>query len=214
MLIMMAYFREVKKDPTILQKNLLYSQAVNAQVVSLDFNLPSGLTIGNTYTVDWLIRDMIENSDNGAETLLITNVDRPTLNQVYIDLGIPSPDVTTSTYTLSTDQYVDFLRILYNATYISERYSEESLSIMSQSTYRDGLSAGVPAGTVVAQKYGERVDGAGNAVQAVELHDCGIVYAPNHTYALCVMTKGADLDKLTSVIKDISGMVYHYVISQ
>lgn len=83
---------------------------------------------------------------------------------------------------------------------------------MAQSTYKDGLSVGVPDGAVVAQKYGERLDTEGSKVQAVELHDCGVIYAKN-PYSICIMTKGDDLGKLTSAIKDISGIVYGYVSS-
>lgn len=213
-LIMMAYFREAERNAAVLQAPLAYSQSIADQSNNLAFNLPSQLTVGQTYTVEQLIEAMIENSDNGAETLLINNVNRDTLNRAYTDLGIPSPDTVTGDYTLSTSQYADFLRILYNATYLNEQYSEQALSIMSSSTYQDGISAGVPAGTTVAQKYGSRVDASGNAIQAYELHDCGIVYTPSHPYALCIMTKGKDPNKLPDVLKNISSIVYQYVTAQ
>ncbi len=215
-LIMMAYFREAQRgDPAILAKPLTYTAATDQETNSLPFRLPTQLKVGASYAVEDLLHAMIADSDNGAETLLIDNVDRPTLNQVYVDLGIPSPDIASSTYAISPDQYMDFLRILYNATYLSDAYSEEALAIMSQSTYRDGISAGVPADITVAQKYGERVDtSADGAIQAVELHNCGVVYPDNHPYALCIMTKGADVNKLTTILKDISALVYQYVTSQ
>jgi len=207
---MMAYFREAELNPPILNSTLLYNNAVNQQVNSLAFDLPTNLKVGTYYPINQLMQSMIANSDNGAETLLIDNVDHTILDQAYIDLGIRSPDTVTGDYTLSPAQYINFLRILYNATYLSERYSEISLSLMSQSTYHDGISAGVPQGTEVAQKYGERVDASSTTIQAIELHDCGIVYAPNDPYALCIMTKGNDLTKLTSILKGISSLVYNY----
>jgi len=213
-IIMMAYFQEAELDPAILQKQLVYSSATDQETNSLSYDLPTKLVVGSSYSVEDLIRAMIADSDNGAETLLIDNVNRAILNQVYTDLSIPSPDNASSTYTISSGQYMDFLRILYNSTYLTEKYSEEALAIMGQSTYRDGISAGVPSSTTVAQKYGERVDAEGDAVQAVELHDCGIVYPQGTTYAICIMTKGSDIGKLTSIVKNISSLVYNYETGQ
>jgi beta-lactamase class A len=213
-LIMMAYFRQAELDQTILEKNFSYSKDIAQQSAALNFSAPSNLTIGQSYPVKALMEDMIANSDNGAETLLINNVDRTILNNAYTDLNIPNPDSVSGDYTISARQYAAFLRILYNATYLSEDYSEQALSIMAKSTYRDGISAGVPANIVVAQKYGERVQGQGNDIQAVELHDCGVVYATGHPYTLCVMTKGQDIQKLTEIIKDISGLVYKNIVAK
>ncbi len=210
-LIMMAYFRLQQINPSTLEQTFLYSKEINNQVNSIQFVLPTQLTVGQSYTIGELIKDMIADSDNGAETLLISNVDHTLLDNVYKDLSIPNPDQVSGDYTISPNQYMDFLRILYNSTYVSEQNSEQALSIMSQSTYKNGIVAGVPQGIAVAHKYGERIDATGSQVQAEELHDCGIIYAPNHPYALCIMTKGTDVAKLTSVLKDISGLVYNYV---
>jgi beta-lactamase class A len=210
-LIMMAYFREAELDSTILKKTFEYSEVVNQRSNSVIFSQPTELTIGKSYAVQELMQKMIANSDNGAEELLLDNVDNQVLNQAYIDLNIPSPDANPTDYTISPAQYSDFLRILYNSTYLTEYYSEQSLAIMAQSTYLDGLVAGVPSSVIVSQKYGERVNGTPGNIKAVELHNCGIVYAPNHPYELCIMTKGSDIDKLANSIKDISSLVYNYV---
>lgn len=208
-LIMMAYYREAELDPSVLQKTYLYSQTTSQEINSLQYALPTKLVIGQTYTVSQLLQAMIGDSDNGAETLLIDNVDRTTLNNAYQDLNIPNPDTTQGDYTISARQYAAFLRVLYNATYLSEAYSEQALSIMAKSTYKDGLAAGLPGNVPVAQKYGERVEGSDGNIQSVELHNCGIVYAPNHPYVICIMTKGKDINKLTGIIKDISSLVYN-----
>jgi hypothetical protein len=84
---------------------------------------------------------------------------------------------------------------------------------MAQSTYHDGIYAGVPNNIKVAQKYGERIDPdpSGKNIDSVELSNCGIVYAKS-PYVFCVMTKGQnDPKNLASIIKDISGLVYNYV---
>jgi hypothetical protein len=81
---------------------------------------------------------------------------------------------------------------------------------MSKSSFRSGIVAGVPDGTVVANKFGERfLDTPGtDTPDMFELHDCGIVYAPASSYILCVMTKGTDFKKLSKVISDVSRDVW------
>ena len=44
-----------------------------------------------------------------------------------------------------------------------------------------------------------------------ELHDCGIIYYPNHPYFLCVMTKGADFPVLAGVIREVSQTAWEEV---
>jgi hypothetical protein len=211
-LIMMAYFREAELDPSVFQKQLVYSSHTHDEVGSVQFSQPTSLVVGQSYSIETLVNTMIKDSDNGAEQLLLDNVDIKVLDQAYVDLGVPSPDSVPGDYTISTAQYAAFLRILYNSTYLIEKFSESALAIMTESTYKDGISAGVPKDIVVAQKYGERVDtDIGGAVVAVELHDCGIVYVPEHPYELCVMTKGRDEKKLASVIQGISSLVYKEV---
>jgi|SRR5579872_729050 len=209
-LIMMAYYREAELDPTILQKPLNYSKKVDSEVGSIPFHAPTNLTVGQDYKISDLMKSMIAESDNGAEQLLVDNVNNKILDQAYVDLGVPSPDTVKGDYTISAAQYGGFLRILYNSTYLTEQYSEQALEIMTLSTYKDGIVAGVPADVTVAHKYGERVDSTNSdgSPQIVELHDCGIVYTKNTSYELCVMTKGTDINKLTEAIKTISSMVY------
>jgi beta-lactamase class A len=212
-LIMMAYYRIAEPDPSILDKNLIYTKESNQEATSLAFSQPTNLAIGQSYNVEQLLENMIENSDNGAEELLLENIDTKILDQAYIDLGVKSPDSVSGEYTISTSQYAGFIRVLYNSTYLSEKYSERTLQTMSKSTYNDGIVAGVPKGTTVAHKYGERVDSSSSTVDGVELHDCGIVYASNSiTYELCVMTKGKDVSKLADAIKNISNIVYNHEV--
>jgi hypothetical protein len=80
---------------------------------------------------------------------------------------------------------------------------------MTRSTFKDGLVAGVPEGTIVAQKFGERSLETGQ-----QLHNCGIVYVPSQPYLLCVMTQGTNVASLRSVIRDISAITYRAVTNK
>ena len=49
---------------------------------------------------------------------------------------------------------------------------------------------------------------SGGGTPEHELHDCGIVYYPEHPYFLCVMTRGGDRPKLAAAIADVSKVAY------
>ena len=83
---------------------------------------------------------------------------------------------------------------------------------MTQTSFTEGLVAGVPSSTPVAHKFGIVSFFRGTTVTSRELHDCGIVYAPSHPYLLCVMTRGSSqLGSMEQTISDISNAVYQTV---
>ena len=214
-LIMMAYYRESQLKPSIMEQYLTYDAATNDAAHALEYALVSNMTIGKSYTIKALVENMIENSDNGAETLLISHANQKILNDIYHDLHIQVPTEVPD-FTISPRNYSAFIRILYNSTYLTEKNSEEALSILSNTTFKSGIVAGIPSGTIASQKYGERIDTdeSGN-ITALELHNCGIVYSPS-PYQICIMTKGyvdATEEELASIIKDISTVVYQYTNS-
>lgn len=157
-----------------------------------------------TYSVEQLIRLMLEDSDNGSLFLLGNQIGDQELAKIYSDFGIDAPDDSSQNYTMDVRTYASFFRVLYNGSYLSKDDSEHILSLLAQSTFPQGLEAGVPPGTAVAHKFGEFMQKSG----VDQLHDCGIIYKPKQPYLLCVMTHGTDLDQLAKVIAEISKIVY------
>jgi hypothetical protein len=47
-----------------------------------------------------------------------------------------------------------------------------------------------------------------NGREQKQLHDCGIVYFPNHPYIVCLMTRGYDWNVLEKTLKDISKIIF------
>jgi beta-lactamase class A len=158
------------------------------------------------YRVEELIEAMLIHSDNTAALLLadIIGIDR--MKDTYRSLGIAAPTVGME-YSTTVRTYASFFRILYNATYTGKESSEQILSVLSKSTFTDGLVAGVPKNIPISHKFGIRtIEGE----TAVELHDCGIVYVPAHPYLLCIMMRGNDFDRLAGAIKEVSQHVYNH----
>lgn len=207
--VMMALYAKEEKTPGVLSRWVRFEgrEDLNA----LQSIRPSvHLQPRRSYTVDELIRRMIVYSDNNAAALLLDLLEPGELGRLYADLGVHFDGALGDESFLSAASYASFLRILYNASYLTKPLSEKALALMAEARYKDGLPAGVPPGIPVAHKFGEwklheRTD------SPEQLHDCGIVYHPAGPYALIVMTRGRDFSTLDDVIAGVSRVVYDEV---
>lgn len=166
--------------------------------------------IGRTYSIGDLLTLMMTYSDNNSYFALLDYLQKISPNvdvekQTFVDLGVVDPqDVFQNT--ISVKAYGSIFTQLYNASYFNnEETSDDVLSLLTRTDWKDGINAGVPSSVTVAHKFGERQD-LDNGV--TQLHDCGIVYYPGNPYLLCIMTRGHDIKTLAGVISSISKMVY------
>ena len=193
-----------ESDPSILKKTI-----VNAKQTREEQNIVPQQTIvyNQTYTIEDLINRMIIYSDNTAYEILSESIDYKKFMDLFDYLGVDFSKALTDPLgnIISVKDYAAFYRILFNASYLNKEMSEKALKLLSQTTYKNGLVARLPSNLIVAHKFGERKY---LVTAEVQLHDCGIVYLPNHPYLICVMTRGKDFASLESVIQDISFVAY------
>ena len=205
--LLIAYLKMAEDDPGLLGKQIKYEREYNLipQNIAPE-KLPQ---LGNTYTIDQLLRFMIVYSDNISTELLADNIDLKLLSKVYSDLRLITPELGESENRISAKGYSAFFRVLYNATYLNAESSEKALKLLSESEFREGIVDGVPENITVAHKFAERkYESKVFLPETAQLHDGGIVYYPQRPYVICVLTKGRSLDILKRVIKDISQIVY------
>jgi beta-lactamase class A len=207
----MSYFKWSESDPSIM--NRVYTFKADNTLPSVEqFVKPSQvLENGKSYSVKELISRMLIYSDNYAQHVLVDNMNVDVFKKVYTDFGLQVPDAQNPDTLISVKIYAGFFRVLFNASYLSKDDSEMILKLLASSDYKDGLVAGVPGGTPVAHKFGER---GLMGTSARQLHDCGIVYYPGRPYLLCVMTRGTDYNALKDSIQNISSLVYSEVKNQ
>lgn len=201
--IMIAYFKKAEEDPGILQKTIKYG--MKNDTVPQNIVPGESVQLGDTHSIDDLIRYMIVYSDNIAMDILLENMDKNFLEKVRLDLRLPqiiSKDVDRE---ISPKQFATPLQVLYNASYLNKSSSEKALKLLTQTGFTDGIVAGVPPGTVAAHKFAERVYMPENIRQ---LLDCGIVYTKKGPYLICIMTSGWDFKELKSIIQTISRIAY------
>jgi beta-lactamase class A len=201
----LSLYRHAEKNPGFLASRIQFANTSYVDSNKNQYFKPAAQALpGNYYSVKELIQYMLEDSDNGALFLLGSQLDDQELQNAYSDLGIIVPDMPAPGYSMDVKTYASFFRVLFSAGYLSRDSSEELLSILAQSTFSQGLQAGVPKGTTVAHKFGEYTVNP----QHLQLHDCGIIYKPHNPYLLCIMTHGTDFDKLAGTIAHISKIVY------
>ncbi len=210
--VLIAYFKKAETDPAVLTKSYLYSGTTDEDALQ-NFKPTAGIQAGKRYTALELLHAMITQSDNNAAQLLLQHVDVDILDKTYEMLKFSPPTSPLAINFISPKTYSYFLRVLYNASYLTREFSEQALAMLSENNFAYGLRSGVPAEVKISDKFGERI--LQDQTPAVnELHDCGVVYYPEHPYVLCVMTRGAKLANLPAAIKDVSAAVYTSVDAQ
>lgn len=207
--VMIAWLKRAEKDPEILKRFVKYEEAKNP--VPEQYTKPAlTLTAGQSYSIDELLRYMMNYSDNKATSLLIKSLGENELNDVLDRMDVnyrPNEDGNI----ITIHGYSGFFRILYNAAYLNREMSEKALQLLSMQDFPSGIAAGVPKGIKVAAKFGEVVPEDRN--QDIQLHEFGIVYHPKNPYILGVMTQGRDFAGQSAIIQDISKMIYSSVDS-
>ena len=216
--LMISVLKQAETDPALLRKKVRFD---DREIAALPNPVTKALQFGRTYTVEELLEQMIVYSDNIATYLLDNVVDLDILRQTYRDLGLPNPYsrlssppvvVAASDYMISAYDYAAFFRILYNASYLSKQMSDKALRLLTKTDFKTGLIAGVPPHIKVAHKWGTHLSGPNNETK--QLHDCGIVYYPEHPYLLCIMTSGSSLEYLDDAIGAVSRAVYENIDKQ
>ena len=205
--LMIAYLKWAETNPGLLSRKMVFNMA--DATASQTYKPAMALEQGKAYTVDELLYRAIVYSDNNAYFLLFASIDPRVLHRVYTDLGLEVPKVRNRDDYMSVVEYASFFRMLYNASYLNKELSEKALQYLSEVDFKQGLVGGVPPGTVVAHKFGEKV--FGSSAEIKQLHDCGIVYYPGHPYLLCVMSRGDTFEYLDDTIRQISSLIYQEV---
>lgn len=200
--MLMYYLRESETNPDILNKTLTLSS--QGRMPSQTFK-SNQIEFDKPYKISDLLKYMAAYSDNRATTLLNMYCDVPKFKTVFSDLGLTQPDVTDTNFSMTVRDYSVFMRVLYNATYLNPKNSDLALTLLSESSFRDGIVSKLPADVMVARKFGETFKD-----QKRELHESGIIYCNNKPYMLIVMTKGYNPQQLAGFISNISDTIFHF----
>ncbi len=199
--IMMSYLRKEEDNPGFLDTKITFKNP-DPNIPKQTFNGKT-IELGKSYTIKDLLNYMIKESDNNATFLLLRYMDQPSFQRVFTDLGMDKPRLDNIQYTLNVMQFSRFIRVLFNSSYLNEKNSEYALELLSQCSYDKGLISKLPKNTLVSHKFGEYSDNT-----TLELSETGLIFLEERPYLLTVMTRGKEINQLSSVIAEISEAVY------
>jgi len=173
------------------------------------------------FAIEDLIKAMLEQSDNTAAVALFSvfrkiGIEDP-LPGVYEAMGWQSVEIDKMPsigeamtfpgyHKINLKTLSNMFAALYNATYLRAEDSNRILEYLDNSPFDDKIVAGVPLGVAVANKIGV-------ASNNNTFSDCGIVYASNRNYILCLGSIGTDEKTAAKFMKEVSEAVYDYVIN-
>jgi beta-lactamase class A len=195
-----AVMKRAEQNPNLLNQRILFTEADNLHVAQTLTD--ETLQAGKSYTAKELLERMLRHSDNHATFLLNKACGIDALRKTYSDFGITMP--RDANYQITIRQYVRFFKALFFATYLSQNDSEYVLSLLAQSSFKNGLENGSKqtSNIVIAHKFGER-DYNGT----FELHDVGIAYKNGSAFLIGVMAKGTNRADLEQFIGQVSATV-------
>lgn len=209
--ILIAYLKQAEGHPSLLTDTLSYSEPFDEEqnVSDAEAVLP-----GFSYPAEDVLRRMIVYSDNFAKELIKHRLRQLSpqsdiVASTYHDLGL-FPESADLDQFLTVKAYASVFRALYNASYLSREMSQRALGLLTQTTFQDGIAAGLPPDVILAHKFGvrENPDGSG------QLHDCGIVYQPDNPYLLCIMTRGGNMRTNAWAIGEVTRIVHGEVVER
>lgn len=202
--VMMVLLYQADTKPAILDEQITLQK-----VYPGDFEIedPSHTIEPNTsYSIRELMEKMIKYSDNSSAYALLDRINASALqldSNTFSDLGTwhMMSGTIDNTQMIS---YANLFSTLYNSSYLSPQASQFALELLTQTTFTEGIVAGVPSDVRVAHKFGVHAQ----LDEKSDLHDCGIVYHKTSPYVLCILTSGSDLESEIKAIREISAIVY------
>jgi beta-lactamase class A len=168
------------------------------------------------FIVEELLKIMLEHSDNTALNALVEifrriGIEDP-LGNVYGFLGwesiqsIPGLGETPNYSKINLKTLSNLFIALYDAKYVNAEHSNKILEYLANTPFKDKIAAGIPEDILVSHKIGVS---AGDET----FSDCGIIYAPNRNYILCLGSNGANEKSANKFMAEVSKAAYQYVIN-
>ena len=167
--------------------------------------------VGTSFTVERLLSEMIQKSDNTSFRMLVNKLSNDEITNLNYHIGVSDSEMRVEV--LSTGEKVGKLyakelastfRALYNATYLTRKSSNYILDLLTKTKFSDNVSDVIPANIPVAHKIAAFDSADPNRPK--NYHDCGITYIPEHPYLYCIMTQNYGSDKSEEIITGIGEM--------
>ncbi len=161
-----------------------------------------GTPPGTEFSTGDLVKLAITKSDNIAANMLLRRFGRDAVAAYTRTLG--GDAILFDGDNLVTPKDMSFyLRRLMQVKYISRKTRDLLLDYLTHTEFNDRLPGGLPPRVRIAHKIGT-LPGVVN--------DVGIVFAPQRTYIISVMSRDVSEDDATQMISAVSRTVYQFEV--
>ncbi|KUO68408.1 MAG: serine hydrolase [Clostridia bacterium BRH_c25] len=208
LLIMSEILKEVKEGEHTLDEPVVFADSIKVGGCGILKELNSG----HQFTIEEIITLMIILSDNTATNILIDMSGMDRINSMALELGLKNTELQRKMMDFEAakagkenktcaEDMMRILELIYNGENIDEKYSSIMLDILKRQQIVGRLDLYLPEDTVIAHKTGD--------LDKLE-HDVGIVFLPNCTYIICVLTSENNSNREgQEIIGKISQLVYN-----
>lgn len=215
--LIIAGYKYAEVEPKILEQKIQFTKDKNLYT-NQTIKVSEELKIGQSYTIEELMKRSIIYSDNTAAQMIADSLSPGFFDLILKALGIQYvKEARTDENLITPRRYANVFRILYNTSYLTSKYSNDTLTILTEAKYKDGSLARLPKDVIVAHKFAERTntDTAGK-IELRQLHECGLVYGKqgNEPYIFCIMTEGKDFAKLEKIQQNISKDIFDMIVGE
>jgi beta-lactamase class A len=157
-----------------------------------------GIKVNDQVSIADAVRGMIVVSDTPLASLVIEQVGSNNVDAALRSVGASTMTVNDRGLPATALDLSQLMIAIAAGQGVSAASRDEMLSLLSQEWFREGIVAGIPAGTPVAHK-------SGNFAGAT--HDTAVVWGPDGPYVITVLTDGSGA---WSPIAAVSAAVWQY----
>ncbi len=206
--VALAVLNKVEKGEWVLTDRLvLLPEDVDSLFGSL-YKEP----INSSFSVEYLLKEMLQKSDNTALNILLRNISISEVMSVLGEIGLQ--ELFDQRGTITAKEYSRLFRVLYNSSLLNRDYSQLLLSWLTLTDFNEFISKNIPAEVPVAHKFGLNED-------YLVFADSGIIYLPNRPYLLTILinptnsiTTDAALLESEEIMEEASTIIYKFINEQ
>lgn len=138
------------------------------------------LPVGQHLSIQELLEALLIHSDNTAYNIFLRHLTFTELTEIVESTGLDQ--LFREDGQVTAKEYSRLFRILYTASFLNRKYSQEILELLARSPFSELINARVPSHIPFAHKWGHSM------AQRVSL-DSGILYIPHRPLLVTVMIR-------------------------
>ncbi len=197
LLVMYEVYRLIARGDLSMDNRLLITDAD-----AIEEEPDDGLFSGDNPTIEEAINAMITISSNAAASALTRQIGgSQQIEAAARRLGMAQTTQVDGELWSTPNDLAHFFQLLAKRSLVNTRASEQMLDLLLRQSVNDRLPALLPNDAIVAHKTGE-VDDVRN--------DGGIVYGPNGSYVIVLMSRGGVPNDESWTEAVVSKMIYSH----